>query len=219
MGLDLRLYLVTDRGQGRDRELLDLVLEAVAGGVGVVQLREKNSATREFVELARALHQRLQNLGVPLIINDRVDVALAVGAEGVHVGQEDMDPRDVRALVGPEMYVGLSAQTEKHMRAAAALPVDYVGLGPIAATPTKHDAGTPLGISGFSRLRRLVPLPVVAIGSVSQANAFDILAYGQADGVAVVSAVCAAADPRKAAQELLSAVDQGRWHRCREAHG
>lgn len=213
MELDLRLYLVTDRGQCQGRELLDVVLEAVAGGVSVVQLREKNTATREFVELARALHQKLQNTGVPLIINDRVDVALAVGAEGVHVGQDDMHPRDVRAVVGPEMYIGLSAQTEKHMRAAKALPVDYVGLGPIAATPTKNDAGTPLGVSGFSRLRHLVSLPVVAIGAVSQTNAFDIAAHGQADGVAVVSAVCAATDPRQAAQEILSAVDQGRRQR------
>jgi len=210
MSLDLSLYLVTDRGSCQGRDLIEVVLQAVAGGVSVVQLREKQTETREFVELARALHDCLQHRGVPLFINDRVDVALAVGAEGVHVGQEDMDPRDVRRLVGSGMYVGLSAQTEAHMHMAKQFPVDYIGLGPIASTPTKEDAGAPLGIAGFARLRALVSLPVVAIGAVNAANTSAIIHQGNADGVAVVSALCAAADPREAARGLYRQVVDAR---------
>lgn len=207
--LDLSLYLVVGQGDCQGRELIDLVLETVSGGVSAVQLREKHAQTREFIDLARALKRRLTPRGVPLIINDRVDVALAVGAQGVHVGQKDMHPLDVRQVLGEQLCLGLSAQTEDQLLQARGLPVDYIGLGPVYKTQTKADAGPALGITEFARLRSLVSLPVLAIGAVNQDNAARVLSEGGADGVAVVSALCAAPVPRQAAERLRAEVRQG----------
>jgi len=203
---DLGVYLVTDRTALLGRDLVDVVGQAVAGGVGLVQLREKNTVTREFVALARALVTLLRPYGVPLLINDRVDVALAVGADGVHVGQEDMDPADVRALLGPEKIIGLSVTGEAETRAAQGMPVDYLGAGPIFATTTKKDAGAPQGLDGLSTMLALAEVPVVAIGAINADNAGAVMARG-ASGVAVVSAICAAPDPRAAAASLRRIVD------------
>ncbi|KHK01777.1 thiamine phosphate synthase [Desulfovibrio sp. TomC] len=203
---DLGLYLVTDRGALLGRDLFDVVARAVAGGARLVQLREKNAATREFVEMARGLAALIRPLGARLIINDRVDVALAAGADGVHVGQDDMHPADVRALVGPDRIVGLSVTGEDETRAARGMPVDYLGAGPVFATATKKDAGAPQGLVGLARMLALAEVPVVAIGAVTPANARMIMATGVA-GLAVVSAVCSAADPQAAARELRAIVD------------
>jgi thiamine-phosphate pyrophosphorylase len=206
--LDLGLYLVTDRAACQGRDLLDVVAAAVAGGVSLVQLREKTTATRDFVALARALVALLRPLGVPLVVNDRVDVALAAGADGVHVGQDDMHPTDVRALLGPDRIVGLSVTGQDETRAAQGLPVDYLGAGPVFATATKPDAGAPQGLAGLAAMLALAEVPVVGIGAITAANAEAVLAAG-ASGLAVVSAICSASDPRAAAAALRRIVDGG----------
>ncbi|MBQ1936297.1 MAG: thiamine phosphate synthase, partial [Bacteroidales bacterium] len=137
--VDLSLYLVTDRDLSLGRSLEEVVSEAVAGGVTVVQLREKDASTGEFVELARRMMDMLNPLGVPLIINDRVDVALAVDADGVHIGQSDMKYEDARRLLGPDKIIGLSVESFEDIEAANALDVDYVGISPVYGTPTKTD--------------------------------------------------------------------------------
>ena len=206
---DLGLYLVTDRAALLGRDLFDVVGQAVAGGARLVQLREKRACTREFVELARGLVALVRPLGAQLVINDRVDVALAADADGVHVGQDDMHPADVRALLGPHKLIGLSVTGEEEARAAQGLPVDYLGAGPVFATTTKADAGEPQGLAGLARMAALAEVPVVGIGAITVANAAAVLAAG-ASGLAVVSAICSAPDPLVAARELRAIVDAAR---------
>lgn len=203
--VDYGVYLVTDRDLCTGRALEDVVHGAVAGGAGVVQLREKHADTRTFVELARALRGHLEPLGVPLLINDRVDVALAARAHGVHVGQKDMHPADVRALLGHEAIIGLSVETMAQVKQAEQLDVDYLGVSPVFATATKTDTAEPWGLDGLRRLRLVTRHLLVAIGGIHEGNAADVLLAG-ADGVAVVSAICAAPDPRVAASTLRRAV-------------
>lgn len=202
------LYLVTDRSLAGATPLPDLVASAVRGGVTAVQLREKECSTREFVELARALKTLLAPLGVPLIVNDRVDVALAAGADGVHVGQSDMDCRDVRRLIGPSAVVGLSVET-LDQALAAPLEADYLGVGPIFATPTKIDAAPAWGLAGLSALRGVSHRPLVAIGGIHGDNAGSVIGCG-VEGIAVVSAICAAPDPELAARTLRREIARGR---------
>jgi len=204
--IDWGVYLVTDRQLAGPRSVEDLVRAAVRGGVTVVQLREKNLCAREYVELARRLKIFLADTGVPLIVNDRVDVALAARADGVHLGQSDMDPRDARRLLGPEAIIGLSVET---MEQAASLDVDYLGVSPIFSTPTKPELTGGWGIEGLAGLRALSRHALVAIGGISAANAAEVIRAG-ADGVAVVSAICAAPDPEAAARELLRIVKGAR---------
>ncbi|HCG05039.1 MAG TPA: thiamine phosphate synthase [Desulfovibrio sp.] len=203
--VDYGVYLVTDRTLCRGRALADVVAAAVAGGVTVVQLREKHADTQEFVELARALKALLAPRGVPLLINDRVDVAQACRADGVHVGQGDMHPAEVRALLGHAALVGLSVETMDQVREAETLDVDYLGVSPVFATLTKTDTAPPWGLDGLARLRAATGRTLVAIGGIGAANAASVLAAG-ADGLAVVSALCAADDPERAAAELRRAV-------------
>lgn len=198
----LRLHLVTDSALCGERGVLAVVEAAVAGGVSCVQLREKHLPTRAFVERARALKAWLAPRGVPLIINDRVDVALACAADGVHVGQNDMAPADVRRLM-PGALIGLSVESLAQLAAAEAAPVDYYGVSPVFATVTKADAAPALGLAGLAALRAQTRRPLVAIGGIHAGNAAAVLAAG-ADGLAVVSALCAAADPAAAARELCS---------------
>lgn len=200
------LYLVTDRGLAGDRPLEEVVLAAVEGGAGVVQLREKELATREFVESARRLKALLEPRGIPLIVNDRGDVALAAGADGVHLGQEDMAYPDARALLGPDAIIGLSVETPEDVREAEGFDVDYLGVSPIFPTPTKSDTKGAWGLDGLAEVRRMSRHRLVAIGGLNATNAADAIRAG-ADAVAVVSAICAAADPRRAAKELAAVVD------------
>lgn len=195
------LHLVTDRALSLGRELLEVVRAAVQGGVSVVQLREKDCATREFVELGRSVASLLQPTSVPLLINDRVDIALAVGADGVHIGQSDMPYVDARRLLGAEAIIGLSVESVAQALAAEALDVDYLGLSPVFTTPTKSELTQQLGLAGVSGIRRLSRHRLVAIGGLHPGNIADVLRAG-ADGVAVVSAICSAADPRRAARQL-----------------
>lgn len=199
-----RLHLVTDRLACGVRGVEAVVQAAVQGGVSCVQLREKTLDTRAFVALARALRAHLAPLRIPLLINDRVDVALASGADGVHVGQSDMRPDDVRRLM-PQALLGLSIENEEQLRDAEQWPVDYYGLSPVFATPTKADAAAELGLHGVRRLRALTLRPLVAIGGIDEHNAAAVMAAG-ADGLAVVRTLCGAPDPARAARSLLQAM-------------
>jgi thiamine-phosphate pyrophosphorylase len=145
---------------------------------------------------------------IPLIVNDRVDVALEIGADGVHIGQHDMDPERARRLLGPDAIIGLSIETIEQARAAVSLDVDYLGVGPIFATATKTDAAPPLGVEALAQIRAISRHRVVAIGGIGLENARQAIDAG-ADGAAVVSAICAAEDPERAARELRRAIDEG----------
>ena len=195
------LYLVTDRGLCGDRPLETVVLQAVRGGVACVQLREKDLSTRAFLEETARIKALLSPLNVPLLINDRVDVALAVGADGVHVGQSDMPCEVVRRLLGPAAILGLSVETWQDVERAQDQPVDYLGVSPIFETPTKTDTRCAWGLEGLARIRAYSRHPLVAIGGLNASNLADAVRAG-ADGIAVVSAVCAAPDPGQAAREL-----------------
>lgn len=197
----LRLMLVTERALCGARGLSEVVAAAVRGGVGSVQLRDKTLDARELVALARALKAQLAPLGVPLIVNDRLDVALAAGADGVHLGQRDLPAAEARRL-WPQGLIGLSIENTGQLRAAESQAIDYYGASPVFATPTKTDTAPALGLPGLAALRALTTRPLVAIGGITAANAAAVRAAG-ADGLAVVSALCAAADPEAAAQALL----------------
>lgn len=199
----LRLYLVTDTALAGGRSLTDIVLAAVAGGVTIVQLREKLATTRGFVEQARAVKSALRGSGIPLIINDRLDVALAVGADGVHLGDDDMPCDEARRLLGPAAIIGVSLAGPPKGDIEGA---DYVAASPVFTTGTKPDAGPALGLTGVSALRQAVDYPLVAIGGIGEHNAPQIIKAG-ADGIAVVSAIMTAEDPTQAAARLKSVVD------------
>jgi len=199
----LTLYLVTDTALCGDRGVVATVEAAVAGGVTAVQLRDPRATTRELYDLAVALRTVLDGTGIPLIVNDRLDVALAAGAAGVHLGQSDLPVRRAREL-GGDLIIGLSVSTPDDVARANELPagtVDYVGIGPVFATPTKPDAGQPLGVEGISALRAATTLSAVAIGGITPDNAAKVVAGG-VDGICVVSSICAAADPAAAARAL-----------------
>jgi len=195
------LYLVTDRELCLGRPLEDVVLQAVEGGVGIVQLREKQASTREFIQQASRVKRLLAPYGVPLIINDRVDVALASQADGVHVGQQDMPYPMVRRLLGREAIIGLSVETMDQVREAEAYDVDYISVSPVFPTPTKTDTRGAWGLDGLVAVRRASRHRLVAIGGLNVDNAADVVRSG-ADCIAVVSAICSAPDPRRAAEAL-----------------
>jgi thiamine-phosphate pyrophosphorylase len=203
----LRLYLVTDQALLRGRPLADVVAAAVQGGVSCVQLREKHLGSREFLAQALILKALLAPQGIPLVINDRIDIALACGADGVHLGQSDLPADEARKLLPPEVFIGWSVESMDDVRQSAALPVDYLGVSPIFSTPTKIDTKDPWGLEGLAVVRAATPLPLVAIGGIHAGNAREVLRAG-ADGLAVVSALCAADDPRAAAARLRSMCDQ-----------
>ncbi len=206
---DLSVYLVTDPRLTEARGLIETVEQAVAGGATLVQLRDPDAKGRALAEQARALLDVLAPKGIPLIINDRVDVAAAVGAQGVHLGQDDLDPAAARALLGPQAIIGLSIGTLDELTASNLAPVDYVGCGPIKVTGTKSDAGSAIGLEGFAFLRAHIDLPMVGIGGLALEDAAAVIRAG-ADGVAVVSALCAAPDVMSAAAHLRAAVKAAR---------
>jgi thiamine-phosphate pyrophosphorylase len=199
------LYLVTDRPLCGGRALEEVVAQAVEGGVACVQLREKELGTRAFVELAVALKRLLAPAKVPLIINDRLDVALAAGADGLHVGQGDMPYDLVRRFMGPRAIIGLSVETWADVEQAQAFDVDYLGVSPVFQTPTKTDTKAAWGLEGIRRIKAFSRHPLVAIGGLNPANAAAAVQAG-ADGIAVVSAICASPDPRQAARDLAGRI-------------
>lgn len=202
---DLSLYLVTDRPLSLGRPIEEVVTAAVEGGVTMVQLREKECPTGEFITLARALKEALAPHGVPLIINDRVDVALAVDADGVHIGQSDMSYEDARRLLGPDKIIGLSVENFSDLERANSLDVDYVGISPVYGTPTKSDTAEPFGLEGLRRAVSLSAHPTVAIGGMNATTIGEIMQTG-VDGVAVVSAICSAPSPKAVSQKLLDII-------------
>jgi thiamine-phosphate pyrophosphorylase len=201
MHLDYSLYLVADADFAEGRDLAALVDAAVRGGASVVQLRAKSLDGRAFIGLALEISRRLTGTGVPLLVNDRVDIALACGAAGVHLGQDDMPVAAARRLLGPDAVIGISVNTPEEAVRAEREGADYVGAGPAFATSTKETPLAVLGPAGIARIKSAVRIPVVAIGGISAGNAASLAAAG-ADGIAVVSAILGAPDPARAAEEL-----------------
>jgi len=201
-----KLCLVTDEKLCMGRSLPDIVRKAVEGGVTMVQLREKNADTRTFIEKAFILKEILNPFRVPLIINDRVDVALAVKADGIHIGQKDMPYELLKKIIPESMIVGLSVETMEQIQIANNYKVDYLGISPIFATPTKTDTSGCWGIEGLKKARNSTNHKLIAIGGISNTNVKTIIDAG-ANGIAVVSAICSAEDPQKAASELLSLIN------------
>ena len=200
------LYFVTDRGLCGSKPLADCVLQAIRGGAVCVQLREKDISTRFFVEEAGRIKTLMTPFRLPLIINDRLDVALAVEAEGVHVGQSDMPYEIARKLMGTKAIIGLSVETWDDVERAQGLDCDYLGVSPVFATPTKTDTKEPWGLEGLARIRAFSRHPLVAIGGLNAGNADAVVTAG-ADCIAVVSAICAAADPYAASRELADIIN------------
>ncbi|GFE65996.1 thiamine phosphate synthase [Litoreibacter roseus] len=204
MALDrsaLRLYLVTDTTLCGSFGVARTVAAAVKGGVTMVQLRDKTATPKKRNELANALKTLLKGTGVPFIVNDDVETAIAVDADGVHVGQDDTPAAVVRARIGADKILGLSCETEETVRAAKQLPVDYLGLGPVFETGTKPDHKPPLSMDGLAKLCGVSGHPTVAIGGLSASHATQVLQAG-ADGMAVVSAICGQPDPAEAARKI-----------------
>lgn len=203
----LKVYLVTDRGLSLGRPIEDVVEQAIRGGVGVVQLREKECPSLEFYEHALKLKKMLSGSGVPLIINDRLDIALAVDADGLHIGQSDLPYPVARRLFGKDKIIGLSTDNYEELVAANAYDVDYVAFQAFATT-TKLDAAEGLGVEGLRKAASLTRHPLVAIGGIHLSNAESVAASG-VDGIAVVSEIMSAENPKEAAENLRGAFEAG----------
>lgn len=211
---DPTLYVLIDPEPCGDRPPGEIAAAAVRGGATLVQLRAKKATTREFLALASALRAALADTGVRLLINDRVDVALVTGAEGVHVGQDDLPPEEVRRLLGPRATIGLSVRNAEEAAAAPLDILDYVAIGGVFATASKNNTTPPVGIEGLTQLAALLherrpDLPLVAIAGIDAGNAADVVRAG-VQGVAVISAICGAPDPERAARELRAIVDSAK---------
>jgi len=213
--IDYSLYLVTDSHLSLGRTTAEVVASAVKGGVSCVQLREKNLTKHEFLDNAQILKELLAPLGIPLIINDYPDIALAVNAEGVHLGQNDMPVREARDLLGKNKLIGISAECLEDAIRAEQQGADYIGVSPVFATTSKADTGMPLGLAGIRRIRRHVRLPLVAIGGITSMNTGRVIAAG-ADGIAVISAIVSAASPEESARMLTELIAEARrvHHDC-----
>ena len=207
--IDLSLYLVIGPGHCAGRDMTDVAEAAARGGAGMVQLRDKTSSTRQQIADAQALAVRLAPLDVPLLINDRVDVALAAGAGGVHLGQSDMDPAAARRLLGGDAIIGVTVHTLDEARGVPVEQVDYVSIGGVFATTSKNNPNPPLGLAGLLEFAALLDLPMIAIAGISRENAASVIRCG-VEGIAVISAVCAATDPRAAAADLYDTVQQAK---------
>ena len=201
--LDLSLYLVTDTRLCDDFGVSETVAAAVGAGATVVQLRDPASSDADLVALGRALVRRLAGSGVPLIVNDRVELVAAIGADGAHVGQGDQDVTTARRVLGGGAHVGLSVQTPEHVDAAQRMDVDldYLGVGPVWPQTTKPDAGAPSGLDRLAQIIAVSPWPCVAIGGIGLGRVQPVRAVGAA-GVAVVSAICGQPDPAAATRAL-----------------
>ncbi|MGB7277037.1 MAG: thiamine phosphate synthase [Pseudolabrys sp.] len=210
MGVDLRLYALVDPTVAGGRTLVDLARRLTVSAT-LVQLRDKHGSTRAMIEEARDLRGVLEAEGIPLLVNDRVDVALAAEADGVHIGQDDMPVPDARLLLGRSAIIGLSVKTVEQAKAAPLELLDYVAIGGVYGTTSKDNTQPPIGTDGLRTIvdavrARKASFPICAIAGINAANAADVIAAG-ADGVAVISALSLAPDPAKAAQELRAAVD------------
>jgi thiamine-phosphate pyrophosphorylase len=211
MKVDLRLNAIVDPERAGGHDLAELARLCAQGGATLIQLRDKHGDTGAMVETARAIKAALLPFGVAFVVNDRVDVALAAGADGVHVGPDDMTVADARRLLGPEAIIGLSIKSVEEAEAAPVELIDYVGSGGVYVTLSKEQKNPPIGPQGLKRIidvlkRRKQKMPVCGIAGVDATNAGEVIGAG-ADGVAVISALSLAPDPSAAAQTLRGIVD------------
>ena len=206
---DWSLYLVTDRGLSMGRSLFEICQAAIRGGVSVVQLREKNLDSRAFFKEGLALKDLLASNRIPFIINDRIDIALALDADGVHLGQSDIPLQIARKILGPEKIIGWSIDSPDQILSDEATVADYLAIGPIFNTATKTDAAQPWGIDGMRKARSMTDKPLVAIGGIKESNLAEVIAAG-ADSVAVVSAIVGAEDVESATKRLLNTIINSR---------
>jgi thiamine-phosphate pyrophosphorylase len=218
MAVDLSLYALVDPAVAGGRSLVDLAAR-IANNATLVQLRDKHGSTRTMVDRTRALRAVLEPKGVPLLVNDRVDVALAAEADGVHIGQDDMAPEDARLLLGRNAIIGLSVKTVEQAKAAPLDVLDYVAIGGVYGTTSKDNTAAPIGIEGLRTIVQIIrtrqpDYPICAIAGINAGNAADVIAAG-ADGVAVISALSLAPDPAKAAEDLRAIVDEALQRRGR----
>jgi len=202
--LQIELYAILDRAVSRGRDLRDILDAVIAGGCRMVQLRQKEWSTRQLLPLAKALRDRAREAGVTFIVNDRLDVALAVEADGLHVGQDDLPAPIARRLLRLGMILGVSSHSFKQAQQAQADGADYVAVGSIYPTATKAESQL-VGVELLRQLRPLISIPLVAIGGITPENAGEVIRAG-ADGVAVISALCAAADPTAASREFFASI-------------
>jgi thiamine-phosphate pyrophosphorylase len=219
--VDLTLYVLVDPALSGGMQLAEIAGAAARGGATLVQLRNKTGSTAEIVAQAKAIKQALVGTGVPLVINDHIDVAIAAEADGVHLGRDDLDPRAARQMLGPDAIIGATVRADIDVAALAPGIVDYVCIGGVFATASKDNPDPPIGLPGLSRLARLTRerlpgIPVGAIAGINERNAGEVIEAG-VDGIAVVSAITVALDPREAARGLRALVDAAKAKRGRAA--
>jgi len=205
--VDYSLYLVTDHEMARGKNLCKIVHEAIRGGVTIVQLREKKLTLDEFIKVASEIKAVVKPLKIPLIINDNIDVAIAIKADGVHIGQWDTSLETARKSVGSKMIIGVSVSSVEEAISAQNGGADYLGISPIWNTPTKTDTPEATGLEGVREIRAAVKIPLVGIGGINASNARAVIDAG-CDGIAVVSAIMAAENPRIAAIKLRNSIDK-----------
>jgi thiamine-phosphate pyrophosphorylase len=203
---DLLLYLCTDRGILGNRSLTDAVEQAIAGGVTLIQIREKDATSREFYEIGLAVHEVTSSHQVPLIVNDRLDIAQAIGAEGLHVGQSDLPAHVVRRILGPAAIIGVSARTVETALEAQHGGADYIGTGAVYPTGSKLDAGDAIGLQQLAEVVQAIDIPVVGIGGITPENAPAVIQAG-AVGISLISAILGADDIEAAARRLRTLLD------------
>ncbi|MFM9332257.1 thiamine phosphate synthase [Paenibacillus mesotrionivorans] len=198
----LQLYLVMDMQSYGGRTAVEIAREAIDGGVTMIQWREKSQPLRDVLEISKQVRALCRGLGIPFVVNDRVDIALLLDADGVHVGQDDLPAPEVRRLIGPDRFVGVSAGSWEEACWALEQEADYLGVGPVYGTPTKPDAGDAIGFELLGRLKaECSGIPRVGIGGINRSNAGLVTKAG-ADGIAVVSAITRSSNPQEAAAEL-----------------
>ena len=205
LGAALRLLVITDRGVASPRPLADVVRAALEGGARAVQLRNKGEITKDLLATGEELRRITRDAGALLFVNDRIDIALAVEADGVHVGPDDLPVAAIRAATPDGFLIGCSADDPAEAQAAVRAGADYIGCGTVFPTETKPDAGDVIGLEGLERVVRAVDVPVLAVGGISVERAGELSTTGAA-GVAVVSAIMSAADPADAARSLLASL-------------
>ncbi len=203
------VYVITDSKLHAGREHVEITEAAISGGATVVQLREKEASDGEMLQIASEIRRLTIEAGILFVVNNRLDIALACGADGVHVGQDDLPISVVRAIVGQDMIVGISAATVAEALGAESAGADYVGFGPVFATATKEDAAESTGLDALSRVTRVSNIPIVAIGGISQSNIASIATAG-AHSASVISAVVTAPDMVEAVRKLKTEFERGR---------
>lgn len=210
---DITLYGILDPNRTQGRALADLAIEAAKGGATILQYRDKNASIRDLIEQGRAIKRALEGSGVPLLINDRVDAALAIGADGVHVGQGDMSPNDARGILGPNSIIGLTIKSEEHAKAAPVELLDYVCIGGVYNTLSK-DNPVSIGLDGWQKIaahfrNNGAKIPVGAIAGIDASNVADVIAAG-ADGAAIIAGLFMADDVEQASRNMLALINAAR---------